>query len=1311
MTRVGLEFFGVDVGAKAQCQAAITQVERLRAATVQQTEAAVAGAESTAAAAEAKVAALVEERAVIRANMVAYQELAASAAKGSEKQVAATQLATNAQRELGVTSQAVAAKIVTSASAAAGATKRLIKPILALAAVAGYLGYGYEHAMQRIRTGAGASQKEVDRMKVSVLELAKTAGGGAQSPVKLANALYYLESADIRGEKALAALSAAAVNAYTTGADLVEVTKALAAARKVEIEGTETETKAMGTLNAIVGAGMMTLEDLTAALSTGILPAAKNVGITLPQLGAAIDTMTIAGVPAQQAATKLTATFLRMLSPTGAAAKSLKNLGISQQDLGIALQRGGLTEALGLLVERYEATRAVSGKVYATQQLMASFGRARGGAAILALVEGWDTYNDSLKQVNRTTEDYQKNSKAAMETPSAKAAQALSDIQASLTDIGVEVLPTFASLARALSAIVRPLSEIKEVFVAIALGALAAKVAIAAFYTFARIGAIVTAGAIDSALITTGIGAIVVALGIATVLVIKHWDKVKQWFERFESWARDHAPLIGLALAGPFGVGAGLAIKYWGGVRAWFVTFWDWIVRSAYQTALKMIEPFTHLKWGGGWARELKTEWKATLAAMKVEAAAGGEEIGDDLGRSIYNAASPALDSLQGSLGQTIINAREGIPTNAGVSKGAAKLAANAKKLSAVPYSWGGTSAQTGYDCSGFVQDLYRRNGINIPRTTQKQWADPNAIDVTGAEKPGDAVYFASQASGKNTGPPPRHVGIYIGGGKFVQAGNPRAVLLAHRADYMGARRWIKVTNKGNGGDDTGGRDTSYNPPSGAATSSSKPDRAELRSARSTARALARSVELVISPTLRAKLRKQIANLNKELEHVGSQKELTKLKSRAAKLKTALEKALALNSVSKKLRRDVQSLMTLVSRLPDEMKGPLATKLAALLRKTQDVTSESLAKRLQKQLDAIQDAYEKALDKLEDTVDKKRDAFGSAWSRLGDKALRVFDAKTQELLAAAGAKYEALTPAEQRLATLDTYTTTLTNEDRVADARRALEEAHKLRVGWDGTQAEIEQKIQDAERELRIALLEQEKQGVQAEAEAERAAADKAREEEQKAIEDQRDALREVLADRLDMISEEFNSDEPETIAKAQKDLAALLADPEFQDLFADAGSLIGQNFAGGFTTALAAVTVAVKELTAALTNMATATGLAPAQLYSPTGTAIYGEGAQGAVIQDPTHGYAMAGGGKVPGVYVGRKDTVAARLTPGETVIDRQLTAMMEDFFAGGGEGVIVNVNLPSALRGDEKRIAKKLGAEIQSDLNRRIGYGNRRG
>jgi cell wall-associated NlpC family hydrolase len=80
------------------------------------------------------------------------------------------------------------------------------------------------------------------------------------------------------------------------------------------------------------------------------------------------------------------------------------------------------------------------------------------------------------------------------------------------------------------------------------------------------------------------------------------------------------------------------------------------------------------------------------------------------------------------------------------------------------PYCWGGTSPEEGFDCSGLTMAVYRLNGINLPRTSRKQFKAGRAVSKTDL-KQGDLLFFAT-----NGGRDVSHVGIYVGGGRFIHA-------------------------------------------------------------------------------------------------------------------------------------------------------------------------------------------------------------------------------------------------------------------------------------------------------------------------------------------------------------------------------------------------------------------------------------------------------------------------------------------------------------------------------------------------------------
>lgn len=105
-----------------------------------------------------------------------------------------------------------------------------------------------------------------------------------------------------------------------------------------------------------------------------------------------------------------------------------------------------------------------------------------------------------------------------------------------------------------------------------------------------------------------------------------------------------------------------------------------------------------------------------------------------------------------------------------------------------LPYVWGGESLVNGADCSGFVMQLYKKYGINLPHNSQAQFNSGLGTKVYNQQdlQPGDLVFFGSGANNIH------HVGIYAGDGKFIEERGRRwgtkLSPLAGRDYYAGLR-------------------------------------------------------------------------------------------------------------------------------------------------------------------------------------------------------------------------------------------------------------------------------------------------------------------------------------------------------------------------------------------------------------------------------------------------------------------------------------------------------------------------------------------
>jgi cell wall-associated NlpC family hydrolase len=125
---------------------------------------------------------------------------------------------------------------------------------------------------------------------------------------------------------------------------------------------------------------------------------------------------------------------------------------------------------------------------------------------------------------------------------------------------------------------------------------------------------------------------------------------------------------------------------------------------------------------------------------------------------------------------------REDVPIPVVIEQGeetaGTRVARTAAELVGVPYKWGGETPREGFDCSGLVFYSYERVGLDVPRTAAEQSAAARPVPVDSL-RPGDLVFFRVLSSDID------HVGIYLGGGRFVHAPRKGRVVSASKLDDL----------------------------------------------------------------------------------------------------------------------------------------------------------------------------------------------------------------------------------------------------------------------------------------------------------------------------------------------------------------------------------------------------------------------------------------------------------------------------------------------------------------------------------------------
>ncbi|MFF0139662.1 phage tail tape measure protein [Streptomyces sp. NPDC005227] len=319
--------------------------------------------------------------------------------------------------------------------------------VVAGAALAGGLAVGlaegakdaarFQAEMTRISTQAGGTAKDVKTLSDQVLKLGTST---QQGPQHLAESLYHLKSVGMDNVQAMKALKESSDLAAVGHANLEETTNALAGAWRTGIKGATSFHEAVSTVNAIIGAGNMSMDQFNAAIGTGILPSAKTFGLSMKQVGAALALMTDEGIDSASAATRLRMSFSLLGAPSKAAEKQLGKIGLTGLNLADAMRGpNGLIGAIGLLKKHLDDSGLSASKQ--SQLLSRAFGGGRSSSGILLMLNNLDVLEKKQLQINRSTGKFDDAVKMQRKTAEAQWHLLTSNLEVMGIRVGTKVLP------------------------------------------------------------------------------------------------------------------------------------------------------------------------------------------------------------------------------------------------------------------------------------------------------------------------------------------------------------------------------------------------------------------------------------------------------------------------------------------------------------------------------------------------------------------------------------------------------------------------------------------------------------------------------------------------------------------------------------------------------------------------------------------------------------------------------------------------------------------------------------------------------
>lgn len=378
-------------------------------------------------------------------------------------------------------------------------------PFAAIGVAGAKMAIDFEQSMTKINTLVGTSASEVNKLGSAV----KSMSVETATPAKdLADALFFIQSAGIKGTESIDTLRVSAKGAAMNMGDITDIASATTSI--MEAFG-KTSGEAGDLLHETLKQGKFEASEFMGKIGQ-VIPTAAGLGVSFEELGAATATMSKLSGDASGSLTAINSVMMKLGTPGAEQKAILADLNMSYDDLN-SMMKDSLMGTLNHLFTSLEGNDEALVRVFSSS-------KAVKGAFATAGLQA-ETYADVLDGMNNSMGNIDKGFKTQSETVGFKMAQSLEKLKLAGMELGATLMPVFTKIVEGAVKLGSAFSELDGGTKKLIVGA-------AALLAFS--GPLMTvAGGLVSAIgmILSPVGLVVVALGALFAVIYNNWGTVK----------------------------------------------------------------------------------------------------------------------------------------------------------------------------------------------------------------------------------------------------------------------------------------------------------------------------------------------------------------------------------------------------------------------------------------------------------------------------------------------------------------------------------------------------------------------------------------------------------------------------------------------------------------------------------------------------------------------------------------------------------------------------------------------------------------